>query len=69
MTKERALTIATRNVKKAEIAYNFNYNRSGVTEQERQALSDHLEYAQMVYELLKRRYDYGTYNCEWFWYA
>lgn len=55
MTKETLLTIAERNVKKAEKAYEHNYNRQGVTGLERINLIHNVEYAKIVYEMLKKQ--------------
>lgn len=53
MTKEKMLSIAKRNVEKAEKSLLFNRNRKGVTEVEIQHLSDKVEYAKAVYNLIK----------------
>jgi hypothetical protein len=53
MTKETLLIIAERNLKKAEKAYEHNYNRTGVNGLERINLVNNLEYAKIVYDMLK----------------
>lgn len=55
MTNEQLISIAERNLKKARIAFEHNYNRSGVTEHERRNLSDNLEYANIVLSTLSGR--------------
>ena len=52
MQKEQMLKIAERNLRKAKFSYQNNYNRPGVTEQERENLSNNVEYAQTVYDLI-----------------
>ena len=52
MDKEKILRLAERNLKKAKMALLNNYNRKGVTEQEVDNLSDNVEYAQVVYDLI-----------------
>lgn len=53
MNKETIMKIAERNLKKAQIALDHNYNRNGITEVERENLSNNVEYAQIVYDLLE----------------
>jgi hypothetical protein len=52
MNKEKMLQIAERNLKKAKMALLNNYERKGITEQEIENLSNNVEYAQMVYNLI-----------------
>ena len=52
MDKEKMLQIAERNLKKAKMALFNNYDRKGITEQEIDNLSNNVEYAQVVYDLL-----------------
>ena len=52
MQKEQMLKIAEKNLRKAKISLQNNYNRPGVTEQERENLSNNVEYAQTVYNLI-----------------
>lgn len=52
MNKEKLITIAERNLKKANNSLKNNFNRPGVSEQERENLSSNVEYAQMVYDLI-----------------
>lgn len=52
MQKEKFIKIAERNLKKAKNSLQNNFNRSGVTEQEKENLTNNLEYAQMVYDLI-----------------
>lgn len=52
MTKERLLQIAERNLNKAQRALDVNYSRKGITEEERNNLSDNVKYAQVVYDLI-----------------
>ena len=54
MTKEQLLTIAERNVKKAEKAFEQNYNRTGITGLERINIVNNLEYAKFVYNMLNK---------------
>lgn len=53
ITKERIIEIAERNLRKAKRALECNYNRQGITEIERENLSNNVEYAETVYELIK----------------
>ena len=52
MQKEKMLAIAEKNLRKAKIALQHNFDRPGITEQERENLSNNIEYAQTVYELI-----------------
>lgn len=52
MSKDKMMQIAERNLNKAKRAFDNNYNRQGITEIERENLSNNVEYAQMVYDLL-----------------
>lgn len=52
MKKDEMIKIAERNLKKAKTAMQHNYNRQGITEKERENLSNNLEYAQRVYDLI-----------------
>ena len=54
MTKENLLMIAERNLKKANLAYEHNYNRIGVTEQEKENLKNNREYNKIVRDLIKQ---------------
>ena len=49
---EQMMYKAQRDVHKAQKAYDLNYNRSGVTEQERENLADNVAYAHLVLELV-----------------
>lgn len=49
---EKMMYKAQRDVHKAQKAYDLNYNRSGVTEQERENLADNVAYAHLVLELV-----------------
>ena len=53
MNKEIIMQIAGRNLNKAKRALDNNYNRPGITEVERENLSNNVEYAQIVYDLLE----------------
>ena len=53
MTKAQLMTIAERNVKKAEKALKLNINRSGITEQEKENLMNNVEYTKIVRELIR----------------
>lgn len=55
MNKEELLTIAERNLKKAEKAFEHTYNRKGITGLERINLVKNVEYAKIVYDMLKER--------------
>lgn len=52
MNKEKMVQIAERNLHKAKKALENNYNRQGITELERENLSNNVEYAQRVYDLI-----------------
>lgn len=58
MTKEKLLMIAERNLKKAQIAFEHNYNRTGITEQEKENLTNNVEYNRIVYNLIMRGTEY-----------
>ena len=63
MTSEKLLSIAKRNLKKAEIAHKHNYDRQGITENERENLSDNVEHAKIVLDLINAKINKGnTYN-------
>lgn len=53
MTKAQLMVIAERNVRKAEKAMEYNMNRSGITEQERENLMNNVEYTKIVRELIR----------------
>jgi len=53
MKTEKIIQIAERNLNKAKRALDCNYNRQGITEIERENLSNNVEYAEIVYELIK----------------
>lgn len=46
--------IAKRNMKKAKIAYDRNYNRPGVTGEEKENLTNNVSYTAIVYEMFAR---------------
>ena len=52
MKKEKLIAIAEKNLRKAKISLQNNFNRPGVTEQERENLTKNVEYAQTVYDLI-----------------
>lgn len=52
MNKQDMIEIAERNLRKAEKSLLNNYNRKGVTEFEREKLSNNVEYAKAVYGLI-----------------
>ena len=54
MNKTQMLTIAERNLKKAKKALSNNINRSGITEQEIENLTNNVEYTQRVYDLIMK---------------
>jgi hypothetical protein len=65
MTTETILQIAERNMNKAQIAMNNNYDRKGITEQEKENLTNNVEYTQIVYDLISRYVKYldgGSYE-------
>lgn len=53
ITKEKLIIIAERNLKKAETAFERNYNRTGITEQEVENLKNNIEYSRVVLDLIK----------------
>lgn len=53
MKIEKIIQIAERNLSKAKKALDCNYNRQGITETERENLTNNVEYAEIVYELIK----------------
>lgn len=52
MNKEKMLQMAERNLRKAKIALEHNFDRNGITETEKQNLTNNVEYAQKVYDLI-----------------
>ncbi len=52
LTKEQMIAIATRNLKKAKYAFDHNYNRAGITKQEKENLMNNVEYNQIVLDLI-----------------
>jgi HEPN domain-containing protein len=52
MNKEKMLQMAERNLRKAKIALEHNFSRNGITETEKQNLTNNVEYAQKVYDLI-----------------
>ena len=58
ITTEAMLQLAERNMNKAQIAMNNNYDRKGITEQERENLTNNVEYTQIVYDLVSRYVGY-----------
>ena len=57
MNKEQMIQVAERNLNKANKALINNYNRSGITEHERENLSNNVEYAKVVYDLIVKYMD------------
>lgn len=57
MKKDIMLQIAERNLNKANRALANNYNRPGITEPERENLTNNVEYAEAVYELITKYID------------
>ena len=53
MTKEKLMQIAERNLSKAKRALEHNYNRQGITDIERENLSNNVKFAEVTYELIK----------------
>ena len=53
MTKEKLIQIAERNLIKARKSMEINYNRQGVTEIERENLSNNVKFAEIVCGLIK----------------
>lgn len=52
MTKQEMLNKAERNLRKAQISFDKNFNRAGVTEQEKKNLADNVEYSTVVRDML-----------------
>ena len=57
MNKEKMLKIAERNLRKAKMAMYNNAERPGITEVELENLSNSVEYAQAVCELITKYVD------------
>lgn len=57
MNKEQMMKIAERNLSKAQKSLDNNYNRQGITESERENLSNNVEYAKVVYDLIAKYID------------
>ena len=58
MTTETILKIAERNLHKAHMAMQSNYERNGVSEQEKENLINNVEYTQLVYDLVAKYVKY-----------
>ena len=54
MNKEKMVQIAERNLHKAKMALLHNYERKGITEQEIENLTNNVEYAQIVCDLIMK---------------
>lgn len=52
MNRAKMIQMAERNLNKAKKAQTINYNRQGITESERENLSNNVEYAKSVYDLI-----------------
>ena len=52
MDKERLVQIAERNLKKAKKALEINCKRQGITDEERNNLSDNVKFAEIVLDLV-----------------
>ena len=52
MNREKMLQIAEHNLKKAKMSLLNNCDRKGITEQEVNNLSNNVEYAKAVYDLI-----------------
>ena len=50
------MAMAERNLKKARISFEHNYNRVGVSEQEKENLINNIEYNQIVLDLINSKY-------------
>lgn len=53
MTREKLIQISEKNLFKAKKALEHNYSRPGITEIERENLSNNVEYAEVVCEMIK----------------
>ena len=51
MTVAEHLKKAEKNLKKAEIAFNSQFNRNGIREQEKKNLADNVEHAKVVRDI------------------
>ena len=54
MEKSKLLLMSERNMKKVRKALEFNYNRPGVTEQERKNLESNVEYTEFVHDMISK---------------
>ena len=54
MSKDDMIKIAERNLKQAQMKFNNNYNRTGITEVERENLSNNVKYAKIVLDLIHK---------------
>lgn len=52
MTKQRMYEIAKRNLKEAEINFKHNFNRKGITLEEREALTEKVEFYRIVCNMI-----------------
>ena len=52
MDRVKIVQMAERNLKKAKMSLSNNRNRKGITEQEIENLTNNVDYAQYVYDLL-----------------
>ena len=55
LTKGQMIAIATRNLRKAQYAFQHNYNRAGITEREKENLMNNVEYNQIVFDLINKQ--------------
>lgn len=53
MTREKLIQISERNLIKAKRALDYNCNRQGITEIEKENLLNNVKYAEVVCELIK----------------
>lgn len=54
MTEEQILLISESNLEKSQRKYNGNYNRKGVTQNERDNLTKNVEYAKIILDIVKK---------------
>ena len=52
ITKDKLVAIAERNLRRSKMSYHNNYNRSGITAEERENLLSNLKYNQIVYDMI-----------------
>lgn len=54
MSEEQILLMSENNLEKSQRRYDRNYNRKGVTQEERNNLTKNVEYAKIILDMVKQ---------------